>query len=81
MGYLFSRSILFFLGNIRSFGSLRPEWPQGSEVCSYLGFEGGLGYALGRNIGGVRCSPLRLSVCSCVRSRGYWVPACAHESL
>jgi len=53
----------------------------GSEVCSYLGLESALGYALGRSIGGVRCSPLRLSVCSSGRSRGYWVPAWAHESL
>jgi len=47
----------------------------------FLGFESALGCALGRTIGGVHCSPLRLSVCSCGRSRGYWVPACAHESL
>jgi len=33
---------LFFLRNIRVFG-----WPQGSEVCSYLGFKSALGYALG----------------------------------
>jgi len=72
MGYLLSRSIMFFFGNIRSFWCLRPEWPQGLEVCSYLGFESAVG---------VRCSPLRLSVCSCGRSRGYWVPTCAHESL
>jgi len=71
MGYLFSRSSLFFLGNIRIFECLRLEWPQGSEVCSFLGFESALGYALGGSIGGVRCFPLRLSVCSCSRSRGY----------
>jgi len=71
MGYLLSRSILFFLGNIRVFEFLRLEWPKGSEVCSYVGFESALGYALGRSIGGVRCSPLRLSVFSCGRSRGY----------
>jgi len=81
MGYMLSRSILFFRGNIRVFGCLRPEWPQGSEVCSYLEFESALGYALDKSIGGVRCSPLRLSVCSCGRSRGNWVPAWAHESL
>jgi len=46
MGYLLSRSILFFLRNIRMFGCLRSEWPQGSEVCSYLGFESALGYTL-----------------------------------
>jgi len=44
MGYLLSRSILFFLRNIIVFECLRPEWPQGSEVCSYLGFESALGY-------------------------------------
>jgi len=60
---------------------LCPEWPQGSEVRSYLGYESALGYALGRSIGGVRCSSRRLSICSCGRSRGYWVPALAHESL
>jgi len=81
MGYLLSRSILFFLRNIIVFECLRPEWPQGSEVCSYLGFESALGYALGKSIGGVRCSPLRLSVCSCGRNRGYLDPALAHESL
>jgi len=70
MGHLLSRSILLFLGNIRVFGCLRPEWPQGSEVCSYLGFESALGYSLGKSIGDVRCSPLRLSVCSFGRSRG-----------
>jgi len=32
MAYLLSRSILFFLENIRVFGCIRPEW-QGSEVC------------------------------------------------
>jgi len=41
MGHLLSRSILFFLG-----GCLRPEWPQGSEVCN-IGLESALGYALG----------------------------------
>jgi len=44
---------------------------QGSEVCSYLGFEIALGDALGRSIGGVRCSPFHLSVCSCGRSLGF----------
>jgi len=29
-------------------------------VCSYLGFESALAYALGRSIGGVRYSPIRL---------------------
>jgi len=50
-------------------------------MAARLGLESALGYALGRSIGGVRCSPLRLSVCSCGRSRGYWVPSCAHEAL
>jgi len=81
MGYLFSRNSLFFLGNIRVLECLRPEWPQGSKVCSFLGFESALCYALGRIMGGVQCSPLRLSGCSCGTSLGYWVPACAHESL
>jgi len=40
MGHLLSRSILFFLGNIKVF-----------EVCSYLGLESALGYALGKSIG------------------------------
>jgi len=73
--------VLFFLGNIRVFECLRHACPQGSEVCSFLTFESALGYALGRSIGGVRCSPLRLYACSYGRSRGYWVPACAHEPL
>jgi len=69
---------LSFLGNKGVFECLRLEWPQSSEVCS---FESALGFALGRSIEGVRWSPLHLSVCICGRSRGYWVPACAHESL
>jgi len=44
---------------------LTREWPQGSEVCSYLGFESALGCALGKSQGDVGCSPLRLSVFSC----------------
>jgi len=71
MGCLFSRNSLFSLGNIRVFECLRLGWPQGSEVCSFLKFKSALGYALGRSIGGVQCSSLRLSVCSCGRSRGY----------
>jgi len=34
MGYGFSRNSLFFLGNRRVLECHRPEWPQGSEVCS-----------------------------------------------
>jgi len=29
-------------------------------VCSYLGFESALGFALGKSIGDVRCSPIYL---------------------
>jgi len=50
MGYFLWRSILFFLGNMRVFGCLRPEWPQGSEVCCYIGFESALGYALDKKV-------------------------------
>jgi len=66
-----SRNSLFFLGNVRVLVCLRPEWPQVPEVCSSLGFESALGYALGRSIGGAQCSPLRISACSCGRNRGY----------
>jgi len=71
MGYLFSRNSLFFLGSIRVLECLRPEWPQGSEVCSSLWFESVLDYVLGRSIGGAQCSPPSPSACSCGSSRGY----------
>jgi len=51
MGYWFSLNNLFFLGNIGVWECLRPEWPQGSDVCSSLRFESALGYALGKSLG------------------------------